>query len=177
MQLPLYNARHGLYEFHDNGIWGKRYASVAFVDEPKAGWTGDRFHSREPWERARFYFPVPHGAGGVMHFWGASERRLRAKHALYKVTERLRWPRKPVADIDALYSMAIYGTKDTPASEWKFLLMPEDWWRGLLDLSNRCVRLDLDPWQEKEVETMMATMPDGYFHGLDLFGYEKRLVR
>ena len=61
-----------------------------------------------------------------MHLWGVSEKRLVAKHALYKLTERIRWPEKPVEEIDQMYSWAIHGAANygTPAT-WQYAQVPE----------------------------------------------------
>src|SRR4051812_45523687 len=110
LQLPGYNLRHGTAFYHANGVWGNRWFSTAFQDDPRLGWAGDRFHHREPMGvKLQPYRPIQQGDGGVMHLWGASERRLTAKHALYKLSERLRWPEKPIAEIDRMYSLALKG--------------------------------------------------------------------
>jgi hypothetical protein len=125
MHVPLFNLRHGLHQYHANGIWGNRWLSLAFVDEPRLNWQGDQFHHREPFGRVLTPFrPFGHRHGGVMHLWGADERRLTAKHALYKVTERLRWPNRPIADIDCQYNL----WRDFPGSGWRFDAVPPAWW-------------------------------------------------
>lgn len=167
LQLPLYNMRGSSRRYHSNGIWADRITSVAFRDSELVRWTGDRFHKREPLDRYNALLPVQQGEGGVMHFWGASERRLVAKHALYKVTERLRWPKKPVGDIDALYSMAI---RPMPVDgEWRFRTCPDQWWTGYDELL-QYLWVNETPWQEAEVRRLFASKPAGYFDGLDLFG-------
>ena len=46
--LPLKNLRRG-WRFHNNGLWGdNRQVSVIWADDPKMGYAGDKFHSREP---------------------------------------------------------------------------------------------------------------------------------
>ncbi len=45
-----------------------------------------------------------------MHLQFVSERRLRAKQALYKMLEVTRWPgREPIEEVDRKYSLAVYG--------------------------------------------------------------------
>ena len=173
LMLPGYNLRGGLHRYHSNGIWGNRWFSTAFKDDPRANWSGDKFHSREPggitWGHVK---PVKQGEGGILHLWGASERRLRAKHVLYKVTERLRWPGTPVAEIDRMYSWAIkgdlangYGTPDT----WTYADVPVAWWPTDLMYRGRLF-LDSEPWQEAEVRHLVAEHGRERFSGLDLFG-------
>lgn len=173
LMLPGYNLRGG-QRYHANGIWGNRWFSTAFADDSRLGWTGDRFHSREPHGmKLREYRPIQQGEGGVLHLWGASERRLRAKSALYKLTERLRWPEKPIAEIDRMYSWAIYGQPGHPSfgtpQNWSYAEVPAAWW-GLRDL-------DLDmvpcPWQEAEVRRLLDQHGEELASGLDLFGVDR----
>jgi hypothetical protein len=168
LQVPLYNMRGGWRRYHANGIWADRIVSIALRDNPAAGWSGDRFHRREPLDGYNPLYPVQQGEGGVMHMWGTDERRLIAKHALYKVTERLRWPRKSVADIDQLYSLAIHPAPVD--GEWRFRSTPDLWWQDINHLALQHVREEDVPWQEAEVRRLFASKPAGYFDGLDLFG-------
>jgi hypothetical protein len=130
LQIPLYNLRGGINRYHANGLWGEnRIVSVAFADDPALGWAGDRFHAREPQGKTLQPFqPVAQGSGGVMHLWGANERRLLAKHALYKVTERLRWPEKDVRQIDFEYSQCVKGGLREDPATWTFNDVPDSWW-------------------------------------------------
>lgn len=174
LQLPGYNLRGSLNRYHSNGIWGDRWFSTAFKDAPDLGWSGDKFHSREPGPRKlQPYRPIAQGSGGTLHMWGASERRLVAKHALFKVTERVRWPHKPIAEIERTYNWAIkgdpnvasYGTPDT----WEFSETPEAW---LAPYKNLLQYLDVHqtPWQENETRRLVALHGKETFAGLDLFG-------
>ena len=111
-----------------------------------------------------------------MHLWGADERRLVAKHALYKMTERLRWPSKPVAEIDHLYSLAIYpeasvGTRFT--CQWRFAETCPTWWEPYRDLVQH-LDLAAPPWQEEECQRLLTEHGAERFAGLDLFGVEER---
>jgi len=110
------------------------------------------------------------GGGGILHLWGASERRLRAKHAWYKVTERRRWPNKPVAVIERMYN-AWNDPSVHPhfAQVWEFAEAPANWWAGAEELVRRYLRLEGVPWQEHAVREMVEAAP-AEFAGLDLFG-------
>jgi Glycosyl transferase family 2 len=186
LSLPGYNLRGGLNSYHSNGVWANRWFSTAFKDDPQASWSGDKFHSREPHKTSAWGHvqPVRQGDGGVMHMWGASERRLIAKHALYKVMERLRWPDKPVAEIDRMYSWAIKGEDHpnkfgTPAT-WTYAAVPDSWWNvyaeaGLFGDLLGGLRFggairDREPWQEAEVRRLVTEHGRERFEGLDLFG-------
>ena len=175
LQLPLYNLRHGIQQYHANGLWGNRIVSVAFADDPALHWAGDRFHAREPQgKRLTGFQPIAQGAGGVMHLWGASERRLLAKHALYKVTERVRWPAKDVRSIDREYSMCVTGNpvvRNAPREPecWMFREVPVSWWEPYAHLL-QYLDVTAEPWQEAEVRRVVAEHGREKFAGLDLFG-------
>ncbi len=168
LQLPLYNLRNGIEQYHSNGIWGNRIVSLAFADDPRLHWAGDTFHQREPQGmKLEPYRPIQQGQGGVMHLWGANERRLIAKHALYKITERLRFPAKPISVIDDLYSLAI-----KPREPWTFANFPESWWAPYRDLMAKHLHLDAEPWQIAEVRRLLSDYGRERFRGLDLFGVD-----
>jgi hypothetical protein len=165
--LPGYNLR-GCDRFHINGLWSDRWFDVAFVDRPGVlGWTGDKFHSRCPDGVNGRWRVIGQGAGGVLHLWGASERRLRAKHRLYRITERIRWSAKPVAQIERMYSMATKGIPphDTPLN-WRFSPIPDGW--RYPELEALYLRPDDVPWQEAECDRLLAEHGRQMFVGLDL---------
>ncbi len=165
--LPGYNLRDG-FRYHLNGVWGQRWFSLAFQDRPGIGWQGDTFHSREPkpWfgGTERMY---RQGDGGILHFWGFSERRLRAKHRAYKILEALRWPAKPVAEIENMYSLALRGSgvHDNP-STWRFAEVPAAW--RYPEWERKYLHPDTVPWQEAWCERMIAEHGAARFAGLDL---------
>lgn len=170
LQLPGYNLRGGLYRYHSTGIWADRWFSVAFKDDARLNWRGDHFHQREPggmvmpWSR-----PIMQGQGGVMHLWGADGRRLVAKHALYKMTETLRWPAKSKREIDDLYSLAFDPTLNRMFDQnWRYAEVPEEWWAPYGVPWNR-VKLDAVPWQEAECRRLYAEHGPDRFAGLNLF--------
>lgn len=176
LELPGYNLRGSLDRYHANGIWGNRWFSLAFKDTPEAHWGGDKFHSRNPagvrWRSVR---PINQGEGGVLHLWGASERRLRAKHALYKVTERLRWPAKPALEIDRMYNLW-RSEQDQWTSyprmwpdNWAYAEVPPLWW-DFSNYENFDLNADATPWQEAEVRRLIEEHGRDRFYGLDLFG-------
>ncbi len=174
LQLPLYNLRGGLTRYHSNGIWGSRVVSVAFKDDSLLHWKGDNFHHREPMGiNLTPYRPIAQGAGGIMHLWGVSEKRLRAKHALYKLTERIRWPEKPIDQINREYGWAIHGQKGhlvygTPET-WKFADVPAEWWAPYAHLM-KYLDVDAPDWQTDECIRLIKLHGPAMFKGLDLFG-------
>jgi hypothetical protein len=172
LQLPGYNLRGGLDRYHANGIWGQRWFSVAYIDDPRLGWRGDRFHQREPGGAfaLRWMQRFAQGQGGVMHLWGASERRLRAKHAAYKMIETLRWPNKPKAQIEQLYSLAFVPAANRDfEQDWRYADVPAEWWQPYGALRSS-VELEAAPWQEEMCRKLLAEHGAERFAGLDLLG-------
>ena len=195
LQLPMYQLRGSLDRYHANGIWGNRWLSLAFADDPKLSWSGDKFHSREPeypgGGKLRPYQPIKHGQGGSFHLWGVSERRLRAKHALYKVTERLRWPAKAAVEIERQYNLwrspadspLLYLQMPAWGWPWTFANVPAEWWEPYQQLMARHLKIhylgtdeypvavdDEEPWQIAEVQRLVTQHGAETFKGLDLFG-------
>lgn len=173
LQYPLYNLRGGLAKYHANGIWGNRMVSVAFADDPQLGWRGNTFHSREPQRLGvsqpplKGFSPVQQGAGGVMHLWGSSERRLVAKHRAYRIAEALQWPSKPRQQIEELYSMATDGRPrfgEIPAN-WTYTAVPAAWWEPYAKWEDHIV-VDAEPWQERWCDEMIALHGRERFAGL-----------
>lgn len=164
LTLPLYNLRGSLHSYHANGIWSDRWVSVAFRDQASAHWRGDQFHHRDPfgvaWNHVK---AMRQGDAGVMHLWGASERRLKAKHALYAITERMRWPHKPIAEIAHTYGLAFEDS-----FRWEYERVPDHWWApGHLDM----IDLYREPWQEAEVRRIVGECGGSHlFQGLNLHG-------
>ena len=169
MMLPLYNLRGSMTRYHANGTWGRRIVSVAFKDSPELEWRGDRFHHREPMGRAwRPFQPYGQGEGGVLHLWGANERRLAAKHRLYKITERLRWPDKDVREIEQMYSMYEKGALGDDPRRWTFNSVPESWIGPYRELMEKHLHLDAVPWQEAECDRLIAEHGRERFAGLSV---------
>lgn len=171
LQLPGYNLRGGLDRYHANGIWGQRWFSTAFGDDPRLNWSGDRFHQREPGGASmRQHRPIMQGQGGIMHLWGASERRLRAKHAAYKMIETLRWPSKSRPEIELTYNQAFVPSANIQFEQlWRYAEVPAEWWAPYSEL-RPCIKLDSIPWQEDMCRTLHVEHGAERFAGLDLFG-------
>ena len=174
LQLPGYNLRGSIDRYHSNGIWGNRMFSMVFRDQPSASWRGDQFHHREPFGMPNIPCqPVRQGQGGVMHLWGANERRLIAKHASYKVTELVRWPYKPIREIDRMYNLAIHASASNgtrfAVRDWEYADVPTAWWEPYADLMHH-LNLTEVPWQEAAVRAIVAEHGREKFAGLDLYG-------
>lgn len=151
----------------DPGIWSnRRDLAIAFCDRPDLRWerksNGEEHHGREP-KNSRCAARAVGWAGGVMHMQWVDWRRLTAKHACYKMIERIKYPHKPVGEIERLYSLALNE------SGLQTVEAPADWWEPYRDLRRHIV-LDAEPWQERECRRMLEQHGAQTFAGLNLFG-------
>lgn len=166
MYGPMKMLHRGINEYrHDGSIWSDAVSSVLFHDAPECGWqsqNGYDHHHRQPMHSRRGgTISVP----ALMHLQFAHWRRLRAKHALYKVTERIRWPEKPIKKIEKMYNLALdeqdLGTHPVPPA----------WWAPYRDLM-KYLRIDQreEQWQERETRRLVKKHGCHTFKGLNLFG-------
>lgn len=157
----------GLDHYRTDGrLWANRHdLTLAFADRHDLTWTaanGYDHHQREP-KNSRTALRGYRMSGGTMHLQWASWRRVVAKHARYKVMERLKYPDKAVAQIDHMYSLALDegGLKLGDA--------PTEWWASYADV-RKYIDLDAEPWQEAEVRRLWDIHGADAFKGLNLFG-------
>lgn len=185
LQLPLLCMRGPNNRVHVNGPWSDgQFVSLAFQDSPDMGWSntgrdGYDFHHRHPMvnpPRPLYgYRPLTWRHSGVMHVQFMNDRRLRAKHAFYKMTEVTRWPgREPIAMVDQRYNLAIYGQYQTPEDGIPRLEASLGdgravWWEGYEDIRSFW-NMDAVPWQEAECHKLVAKYGRDFFNGLNLFG-------
>lgn len=139
--------------------------SVAFADTGIQRWQPDggyEFHHREPYNSQ--LGAVTGLSGGVMHLQFADWNRVVAKHALYKMTEVLRWPdRRPAAAVDRQYSRSLdeRGMETAPA--------PAEWWAGY-EPWLKYLHVGAEPWQASKARELWQQHGPQRFAGLDLFG-------
>lgn len=186
LQLPwlALPRRHDAYI--TAGVWGPgQQVSMAFTDAPAAHWTkhdGREFHHRNPMGVGRqFRAPLLAHQGGIMHLQFLDDRRLRAKQALYKMTEVLRWPAPCVLEgvycktpehladrLNAMYGRAVYESTEAASSA----ACPPEWWSAYEDINAHFpVYSQTKPtWQEIEVKRLVREHGLAKFRGLDLFG-------
>lgn len=181
LELPQICIRGELTRMHSNGVWAEQHTPIVFADEPALKWEnaadGYAHHHRAPSGRPLVPFrPIHRREGGIMHLQFLDDRRLRAKQALYKFQEVLRWPgRKTAAQINQQYGYAIYGcdiAKPVPRGDggWQlFAPVPAAWWEPYRELM-RHLHPEAIPWQLAECQKLWAEHGAGKFAGLDLFG-------
>lgn len=150
---------------YDGSCWSRRYDLVlAFADRHDLCW--QRTNGYDHHQRAPRNSRVGHQSfidGGVMHLQFASWRRLVAKHALYKIMERLKYPDKRVADIDWMYTLA------TNEDGIRLVDAPAEWWEPYKDLMHHA-DLNAVPWHEAECKRLWMEHGVDRFQGLNLFG-------
>lgn len=171
-QLPWLCLDGSIRRVHTTGQWGSADASMAFRDDKRLYWAPQGpdaydFHHREPMGRQM----VPWGIGdmarssGLMHLQFLSEERLAAKQYLYQLTERLRWPNRPVKQVRDMYGATVYGHRFERGTA-----APPEWWAPYTHLL-KYLDIDAEPWQLAECRRILRENP-GIEAGLDDFGLD-----
>lgn len=158
-------------------LWGDRQqVTTAFKDQPAFHWSsGERggydFHQRPPMGATRkFVCPVRPTDGGIMHLQFLSERRLRAKQALYQMTEVMRWPgRREPRELAEMYGPTVYQSHPDFKGV-QTTAVPASWWEPYAMLPALMLSEAVEPWQETEVKALLTKHGRDRFGGLDLFG-------
>lgn len=163
--IPMKNLHRSIHQFRsDNSPFGSMAGTMlAFADAPNLSW-----HARNGYDHHQ---RSPHGSrmgqmirceSGLLHLQFASWRRLLAKHAFYKCMERLKYPGKPIAEIETTYSLAP-NERGLKLSE-----VPAAWWEPYQGLMYH-LDTDREPWQEAEVRRMVTEHGAEKFAGLSLY--------
>ena len=139
----------------------------AYPVDGKSHWIGSG-HGRFPADVAALpYPPEPHvsyGTGGVMHLAYLSERRLMWKRLMYRIHERLWYPKADSAAINAKFSESIGRPSDDEMKP-----VSPSWWTGLEDVRGM-LRPDDRLWHEDECRRLVAEHGMSVLDGLDLGG-------
>lgn len=175
LQLPWLALPRTLERYITSGVWGPgQQVSMAFKDQPEAHWAtrgGYDFHHRNPMGIGRaFRAPLKPEQGGLFHLQFLDERRLRAKQALYLITETLRWPGRSTPEaLNAMYGRAVY---ESDPEKCQTEQIPASWWEPYAHLMNYVHQhsRSREPWQEAECKRLIAEHGREKFLGLDLFG-------
>ena len=187
LQIPWLALRGSIGQVHTSGPWALgQNASFGFVDDPRLHWSSEKrggydFHHRQPMGKPLVPWtplggPMGPRRSGLMHLQFVSGRRLRAKQALYKITEVLRWPgREPdqIRAVNQRYNLAVYGGYTADALKLMRATLgaaPFDkWWKPYADLI-KYFDPHMLPWQEAECLRLLGEHGPQKFAGLDLFG-------
>lgn len=179
VQLPWLQLNRSIWSVHNSGIWGSSEVSMAFKDSLELHWTvqGEEkydHHHRHPMGRQfQPYRPTtlletPRAirSYGLLHLQMANDRRFLLKQYWYQLVERVRWPKKSVADIRTMYARSVYAHTTNPAGA----PVPEEWWEPYSHLM-KYLDLDVEPWYAADIRRMLKENP-GIEKGLDSFGLE-----
>jgi hypothetical protein len=174
LQLPWIALPRTTKRYLTSGTFGSiQRVTVAFKDKPDFCWQtqgpdGYDFHHRAPYGAiGGVYTPLKPQDGGLMHLQFLSDRRLRAKQALYQMTEVLRWPgRMSPEGLAKKYGRAVY---ESDPRVFDSSPVPESWWAPYAHLM-QYLDIDAEPWQELEVRRLVKEFGMDMFKGLDLFG-------
>lgn len=161
-------------EYHTSHVWGNRWFSLAWKDNPDFNWSGRQFHRREPWysggQGMQGSLFSDQGGPGILHFWGANEFRLHEKHRMYRIRERLMFPERNVAVIEKMYSQAERGTPgsgDVPRN-WTYAPLPEAWVKPYNEAISAYLDLWRPPWQTAWIEEQIKTHGLAHSEGLSI---------
>lgn len=173
VNVRMYCMWRGIQQYRTDpgSVWSnRRDLALAFCDAPRLAWAaaedGYQHHARAP-QHSR---PVHADDLGVMHLQFADWRRLKAKHALYKVRERLAYPQRPVALIESMYNQALNEVNiEVKTTPWPWL----EPYRDIVQHLN----MKRVPWQEAEVQRIVRQHGAGMFAGLTLFGVDRQETR
>ena len=157
----------------DGSIWSGVMLSTAFMDRENLTWRPDglgyHFHHRCPYGIETVTLkPVQNKwDGGIMHLQFADQERLRWKHRLYKMIERLRWPgRDTVEQVNWRYSLALEPAK-------RVTQIPHEWYYP--EMKER-IDIDQTPWHKSECRRLWDVYGPEPFKGLDLWGWPEESI-
>lgn len=148
---------------YDNSVWTWNYKDFIFGDDGRCAYNSDFIHtSRTPYNLSGETYQVDEDyTYGVLHFQFVNWRNLLVKQAWYRCLERIRNPRKPVAQINALYRPSKdetnLGLKDAP----------QDWFLGYPFFDATAYRQP-EQWREKQVLQWFEEYGQAFFAELDI---------
>lgn len=170
LNVNMYCMWRGINKYRTDAgsVWSnRRDLALAFGDAPRlefaAAADGYQHHARAP-RHSRPFRNLTASPLGVMHLQFADWRRLVAKHALYKVRERIAYPNRPVDQIESMYNLAVdeRGIHTEPT--------PYPWIAPYSELIMKYLDLRAEPWQAEEVRKLVMEHGPRPFAGLNLFG-------
>ncbi len=147
----------------DRSIWTNQYRGCAFADDRRCAYPETFIHlDRIPAGLSGRGYRIRGDKYGVMHFQFANWPNLLVKQAWYRCLERVNYPRKPAAAINALYapSKDERGLRLRPA--------PSAWFDGYPFLDPQSLARP-EPWRERQVLEWFDRYGADYFRDLDIW--------
>lgn len=165
LDVPMIPMRTLTGRQNDGSVWTRARLTIGFRDDPalafRRGRGGYQHHNRPPTGASPTRYNPP-CEGGAMHLQFANQRRLVAKHVLYRMTDHLRWPGMLTVDrLNRKYDEALAAPQQTDP-------VPESWWGAY---HRSAIVLDGVPWHEAEIAALIRRHGIGAFSGLDLKHY------
>jgi hypothetical protein len=167
--VPVWNSLDLMRD--DDSDWTRSRLTVAFRDHPDLMFSTPagayQHHDRPPKNCKKAVeermWPIDKYQGGGMHLQFANQRRLLAKHVLYRMVDHLRWPnRESIETLNRKYDNALSAPK-------KLTDIPKDWWGSY---RKDLISLDSVPWQEEEIRRLLKAHGEQAFSGLNLYGFK-----
>ena len=168
LQVPLFCMWRSPYQYRsDNSVWGRAKLTLAFGDSPDMCWAtrdGYHHHNRTPSNTHSIpLLPFPaREYGGACHLQWVDWERVKAKHAWYKMMERVRWGKDHTV-LNRVYGQALNESMVHVST------MPASWMLGWRDLINT-IRIGEPSWHVAECRRLLEKYGRAKFAGLDLFG-------
>jgi glycosyltransferase involved in cell wall biosynthesis len=169
IEVPMLAMRDLDHYQDDQSVWSGAMLTLGFCDSPNLNWKaaedGYQHHSRPPYGciGARYQPIRKKDEGGVMHLQFSNTLRLRAKHILYRMIDRLKWPERETVDhLNWKYDLALQ-----PPTQLRTI--PYSWWDGY---HKELIDLNGVPWHEEEIRRLLREQGHGPFEGLDLKGFK-----
>ncbi len=168
LQVPLYCMWRSPYLYRcDESVWGHAMLTFAFADDRTLSWQprGDyHHHNRVPFgAKGKHARPFQsRSSAGVCHLQWVDWQRVTAKHAWYKMMERVRWG-KDAASLNQIYGQALNETGIITCK------VGGTWMSGWGDLLPM-IRVGEPSWHVAECRRLLDEHGADTFAGLDLFG-------
>jgi len=153
----------------DQSIWSDNFKSILFCDSPevsfKAHGDGYDMHCGITDKDFTIHTPLTEmSCGGLMHLQFAAQRRLKAKHAWYKMTEAVRFPGRLTAEQqNKRYGRALDETG------LRTTAVDPSWWEPYKSLRNNIMFED-ESWHAAECRRLWNEYGPERFAGLELWG-------
>jgi hypothetical protein len=148
-------------------VWSTAWLTLGFKDAPalthRPAVDGYQHHNRPPYGWTGRVRQGVRDNGGVMHLQFTNQRRLRAKHVLYRMVDHLRWPgRETVEKLNWKYDQAL-------SPKGVLRVTPKEWWG---DYRSERIKFENSvPYQEAEIRRLLIEHGREAFIGLDLKGF------
>ena len=168
VEVPML-AMRSLHAYQDDdSVWSRAFLTLGFSDIKniiswKPAIDGYHHHHRAPYGITKNPLRswTDKSLGGVMHLQWCNERRLKAKHVLYRMIDHLRWPnRETPEELNRKYNEALIAPVKTSA-------VNPAWWNGN---NQDLINTNGWPWQDMEARRLINEYGKEAFAGLDLLG-------